>query len=86
MTPQALNQIIHADGAGRKKNGNIVFRWGYFYRHGNSPEKYRDLVQMVLNQQHIDHEVVDFGDHWAPFSGGASLARSSHFYVEVKLL
>lgn len=80
-----IKDLVHADQISRQKDGSIMFRRGYFYRHGCTAEKFRDAVSAELTKANIVHTVVDHGDHWAPFNGGASLARSSHFYVRVTL-
>lgn len=84
-TLKQIKSVVHADQISRQKDGCIIFRNGYFYRHGNTSDKMRDYVTAVLNKHGIDHVVVDHGDHWTPFNGGASLARSSHFYVRIVL-
>lgn len=75
---------ILADSVGKKKDGTFVIRRGYFYRNGMDAFKFRDSVVRKLASAGIEAEVVDFGDHWAPFNGGATVARSSHFYVVVR--
>lgn len=80
-----IKQFVHADQISRAKDGSIIFRNGYFYRHGNTSDQFRNYVSASLNQRGIDHVVVDHGDHWTPFNGGSSLARSSHFYVRIVL-
>lgn len=67
-----------------RRNGEIVFRKGYFYRNGMTEGKFMDSVDFMLKNAGIDHTIVDYGDHWAAFNGGASLANSSHFYVVIK--
>jgi hypothetical protein len=65
------------------KNGNVMVRRGYFYRNGMDDVMFNNLVANALKKAGVPVNVVDFGDHWAAFSGGATLARSSHFYVEL---
>lgn len=72
------------DTVSAKKTGEIVFRRGYFYRCNNSPEKFLERVAYHLKAGGIELTVVEIGDHWAPFRGGASMAKSSHFYVVIK--
>ena len=80
---QTIKQTVSADSIYRQKDGTITFRRGYFYRHGMTPEAFRDGISTKLKKAGIDHTVVDYGDHWTPFNGGASLSRSSHFYVRI---
>ena len=80
-----IRQSVVADQISRKRDGSIVFRDGYFYRHGQTPEQFRDRIIASMDKTGLKFTVTDFGDHWAAFNGGASLARSSHFYVEIKI-
>ena len=80
---QTIKQTVSADSIHRQKDGTIIFRRGYFFRHGMTPESFRDGISTKLKKAGIDHTVVDYGDHWTPFNGGASLSRSSHFYVRI---
>ena len=69
------------DTVGRNKDGNIVIRRGYFYRNGMDSQKFAARVMEKLGDAVT---LVECGDHWAPFRGGASVARGSHFYAVVK--
>ena len=82
---QRIKRNVSADSIYRQKDGTIIFRRGYFYRHGMTPEAFRDGISTKLKKAGIHHTVVDYGDHWTPFNGGASLSRSSHFYVRVRV-
>lgn len=79
---KALKEAIF-DSVGQKKNGNIVVREGYFYTHGRTSEKLAESIKKILNHKEISFACVYHGNHWATFRGGASLASSSHFWVEV---
>ena len=81
---ELIQTNLYPDSLG-KRNGNLLCRWGFFYRHGRTSDKYCDLVTMLLNANQIDHKVVDHGQIWKDFKGGASVARQSHFYVEIQL-
>lgn len=85
-TLKQIKEIIHADQISRKKDGTVIFRDEYFYRHGRTPEGFRDRVTAALTEAGVAHRVVEFGDHWAPFRGNASTARSSHFFVQIALI
>lgn len=73
-----------ADTVGKKKDGSFIIRRGYFYRSGLSGDKFKDEVLMALKLHGFTAEVIEWGDHWAPFKGGAPLAQSSHFYVVIR--
>jgi hypothetical protein len=76
---------VSADQISRQPDGTIIFRNGYFYRHGNTSDRFQQNVTDALTRAGITHTVIDSGDKWTPFNGGATLARSSHFWVRVIL-
>ena len=81
-----VQDIVHpfiADSVSRRRDGSIVIRRGYFYRHGQDAEDFRIAVCKRLNDAGFQYSVKDYGDHWAAFKGGASLAKSSHWWVEI---
>lgn len=64
-----------------RKGDVITVRREYFYRMGKTSE---DLVNKVKSA-FPNATIVDSGDQWAPFRGGASVANSSHWYVKFTL-
>lgn len=64
-----------------KKGDVITVRRGFYYRMGKTAQMY---VNHVL-EKYPDVHIIDSGEHWAPFRGGASVANSSHFYVKFTL-
>lgn len=62
--------------------GLFTVHEGYFYRHGRSEEDLAHKVLEVLPEA----KIIDSGDHYANFNGGASIRRSSHFWVKVRLV
>lgn len=81
---KALRENVHADTIGRDKDGNIVLRWEFFYTHGCTSEKKAEMVQKFLADQKLPATVVDHGEHYAAFRGGASTRNSSHWWVKVE--
>jgi len=84
----AIKQVKEAleftvDQVSKLKNGHIMVRKGYFYRGGMNADKLKNFVLTKLLENGIVANVIDYGDHWAAFIGGASVARQSHFYVEL---
>lgn len=71
------------DSIGKNKEGSIVVRRGFFYRNGMSSEKFTDLIDFQLREAGLSFRIVRDGEHYAPFRGGASVAQSSHWYVEL---
>lgn len=68
-----------------KKAGHHTIRDGFFYTHGRTSQKHADDVSADLHKAGIKHTVVGHGRHDAPFRGGASVRKSSHFYAHVKI-
>jgi len=83
---QKLEDAVICSQIVRKRDGtkHFVFRKGYFYKSG-TPEMFAESVTNKLTRDGIEHTVIDSGDNWAPFKGGASVAKQSHFWVEVKV-
>lgn len=64
-----------------KRGAVITIRKEFFYRHGGSAEKMVDRVRALFPAATI----LDSGDIWKPFRGGASVAQSSHWFVKFEL-
>ena len=79
---KALENIV-ADSVSKRKDGTIVIRRGFFYRHGKDAEDFFLTVCKHLNKTDIKYSVKDWGEHWAAFKGGASISKQSHWYVEL---
>ena len=60
-----------------------MIRRGFFYKHGGSAESFAARVEAQLKEHGIEAYVVDKGEQWKAFRGGASLAQSSHWWVIV---
>ncbi len=63
------------------RDGVITIRRGFFYRMGGSSEKFAARVKEVFPNA----EIIDHGEHWAAFRGGASVRNSSHWWVKFTL-
>lgn len=74
-----------ADSVGRNKEGHLVARREFFYRHGGTSEKFAGEVSRALTKAGVKHTVVDHNEHWAPFRGGASVKSSSHWAAHIKV-
>jgi hypothetical protein len=88
LTAKQASKLIYAEGVSKKRGdttGILIFRKGYFYRGDNSPEKFAANISRDAKALNVNIEILDKGDHWASFSGGASLAKSSHFWVEARI-
>ncbi len=62
------------------KDGIFTVREEFFYTHGKTAQ---DLINKIKDAfQNI--EIIDSGEIWKPFRGGASTANSSHWFVRFK--
>ena len=79
----SLSKIKHLINAGSlsRKDGIYTARWGFFYTHGINSEKKALYVKMNLPGAII----LDHGEHWTSFRGGASVANQSHWWVKFTL-
>jgi len=64
-----------------KNNEIYTIRKGFYYTHGFTTEKYINQVKRVFPNA----EIIDAGEIWLPFRGGASISRQSHWFVKFKL-
>jgi len=80
-----VRDAVSADSVGKNKVGNIVVRRGYFYRHGDDGHSFAHRIASQLIGAGVSFDIIDCGDHWAPFRGGKGVAANSHFYVELKV-
>lgn len=63
------------------KDGIYTARIGFYYQHGRSAEWMRKRVQDSLPEA----EIIDAGEKYATFSGGAPLSRQSHWWCKFKM-
>lgn len=84
---QKLEETVMCSHISRKRDGtkHFVFRQGYYYTNGGDSSKFMEKVTRQLTNAGIEHKVIDDGDNWAPFKAGASVAKQSHWWVEVKV-
>lgn len=76
---------VNSDHVSRSKDGHVLVRKGFFYSHGGNSQKHADDISGQLTKAGVKHKVVDHGEKWAPFKGGASMANSSHWWVKLKV-
>jgi len=72
-----------ADTVSKRRDGSIVIRRGFYYRHGADAETYKIAVCKRLNEAGMNYHLKDYGEKWTSFRGGASLASQSHWWVEI---
>jgi len=82
ITSKEIKALLQCrfDSIGKNKAGNFVLRRGYFYRNGMDSDKFAANIMTILGDRVT---LIASGDCWKPFRGGATLANSSHFWVEI---
>jgi hypothetical protein len=76
----------YVQSVGRKQNGDIVARRGFFYKNGKTSADFEAIVQKILMQAGLNdkYRIVESGEIWKPFNGGASIANQSHWYTVIR--
>ena len=77
-----LKENVNVDLISKNRSGNYMVRRGYFYRMGGDSYTFSQALLIQIANLGFKIKFVDHGDHWAPFKGGASVSKSSHFYAE----
>jgi hypothetical protein len=76
ITTKHLQEVLGTEHVSKSK-GAFIIRKSYFYRFGYDSSKLAEFVKSKIPNATI----IDHGDHWAPFRGGDSVAKGSHFWV-----
>jgi hypothetical protein len=76
-TLKEVKEKLHFDSYS-VKNGVFTVRKEFFYRMGKDTEYYRQKVLEAFPNV----KIVDSGEVWKAFRGGASVANSSHWFVK----
>lgn len=61
--------------------GATMIRQGFFYTGSGTSQALADKVSRVLKEASITFKVIDHGEIWKPFKGGAPLSKQSHWWV-----
>ena len=92
LMSQLKGQML-GDTIGKRKDGTVIIREGFFHRFGKDVSVLEKKVLTVCEKLGIKVTIVEFGikvtivesgEHWAAFRGDASVANSSHWYVVIK--
>jgi len=75
-----MNANVYPDTLS-KSGGIFTYRVGFFYTHGQTAGTHVARVKNALP----DAIILDSGEMWKPFRGGASVAQSSHWYVKFRI-
>ena len=83
---RALKNAGYVQSVGRKQNGDIVARRTFFYRNGKTSADFDQHVRNVLDQAGLidKYHIVESGEMWKTFRGGANAANSSHWFTVIK--
>lgn len=81
MAQVSKEGMIGADSIRGKGPNTYIFRKGFYYRHGGDAKTFANRVSEELTGLGIAHKLVDCGEKWAAFKGGASLASQSHWWA-----
>lgn len=73
---RGIPSVVVKDGGGnlaamRSKPGVFTFRYGFFYRMGMDDKKFGNKVVAELKKGGFNATILDTGEHWAAFKGGA---------------
>ena len=79
-TAPDVQSILHVSQVTKSK-GVFTARQGFFYRHGRNEEELAQKIQ----DRFPNAEIIDMGEVYKAFKGGASVAKQSHFWVKFKL-
>lgn len=60
------------------KGGVVTVRRAFFYTHGKTAA---NLVASVL-AVYPTAQIIDSGESWKPFNGGAPVSKQSHWWVK----
>lgn len=59
-------------------DGSYRARKSFFYTHGYTAKKFEEAIKEAIPEA----KIINSGEHWAPFRGGASLGKQSFWYVD----
>lgn len=80
-----IKNVAPGDQVSKDKAGNFIFREEYYYRRGMDSLKFANRVKEALESVGLNVEIIDHGDHWAAFRGGANVKQSSHWWVKARV-
>ena len=86
MKLKDLKDKVSCDMISKKRNGNILFRQGFFYTGGVTAGQFKVRISDRLDALGVTYEVVEAYQTWKPFKGGASIANQSHWGCEVRII
>lgn len=79
-TLKQVREALDVDSAS-VKNGVFTVRRGFFYRHGFTA----DALAASVKRAFPTAKVLDSGEVWKPFRGGAPVSKQSHWFVKFEV-
>jgi len=85
ITVKSLRENISCDMVGKLRSGEFKFYRGFFYRHGGDEQVFAARITRDLKAAKLEpFQVIDCGEHYTAFNGGAPIQRQSHWWVTVR--
>lgn len=80
MKLSAVREVLTSDTLSRK--GDVyTARWGFYYTMGRKIEMYEERVR----KSYPGAEIIESGEVWKSFRGGAPVGQQSHFFVKFRI-
>ena len=86
MTKKEIEKILTVNEVSKTKEGNFIARKGFYYKHGKTEEDLGKSIISDLMKAGIKYKIIDSGEEWRPFRGGASLRTQSHWWVKFNVI
>ena len=83
-----LKNTIISDTISKVKGEENTFKFyrGFYYKFQYTAEKFSKFIVEQINS-HLGYTatIIDIGEVYKPFRGGATVKGSSHFYAKIKI-
>jgi hypothetical protein len=73
-------EFLGIDKLSFRRDGTIIAKRGYFYKHGNTPDKIADNLKTKLEAHGLTINIVNTYDDFKPWP------KDSNFVVEFKII
>ena len=82
MTKREIKELITADEVSKTRDGHFIARKSFFYRHEENEDKFAARIKEQLKSEGVETIIIDSGEIWRAFKGGASIKTQSHWWVK----
>lgn len=81
LTKKSIKNTILCDRIIACKDGSYKFRSGYFYKHGQTAQKFSDKIikQIEDNFKNVFINIIDVSDNWNPWP------KDSYFETHLRI-